>query len=51
MSEEELQKQIDSLKKEVENLKEFVNALYNMIADDEDMPEYFGGVEVGRYNT
>ena len=50
MSEEDLQRQIDSLRKEVETLKDFVNALYNMIADDDDIPEY-SGIDSGRYNT
>lgn len=50
MSEEDLRKEIDSLREEVRGLKEFVNALYNMIADDEP-EEYAGGIEMGRYNT
>ena len=48
----ELQQQIDALKAEIKTLKEFVRALYNMIAeDDDDYEEYSGGAEVGRYNT
>ena len=49
----ELQQQIDALKAEVKTLKEFVRALYNMIAeDDDDYDEgYSGGAEVGRFNT
>ena len=39
MSEEELRKEIASLREEVKGLKEFVNALYNMIVED-DEPEY-----------
>ncbi len=48
----EMQLQIDALKAEVKTLKEFVRALYNMIADDDDeYDDYSGGAEVGRYNT
>ena len=48
----ELQQQIDALKAEVKTLKEFVRALYNMIAeDDDDYDDYAGGAEVGRFNT
>ena len=48
----EMQLQIDALKAEVKTLKEFVRALYNMIADDDDdCDDYSGGAEVGRYNT
>ncbi|MBS7383243.1 MAG: hypothetical protein PUK35_02490 [Methanomassiliicoccales archaeon] len=51
-TEDDLQRQVDSLKKEVEGLKEFVRALYNMIIDEEsDDEEYVGGIEFGRYNT
>ncbi len=50
MSEEELRKEIASLREEVKGLKEFVNALYNMIVED-DEPEYAGGIEMGRFNT
>ena len=51
-TEDDLQRQVDSLKKEVEVLKEFVRALYNMIIDEEsDDEEYVGGIEFGRYNT
>ncbi len=51
MSEEELQKQINDLKVEIKELKGFVNALYNMIIDDDEAEDYQGGVEVGRFNT
>ncbi|MBQ6547583.1 MAG: hypothetical protein IJL79_01405 [Candidatus Methanomethylophilaceae archaeon] len=50
----EMQLQIDALKAEVKTLKEFVRALYSMIADDDDDYDdggYPGGAEVGRFNT
>ena len=48
----DMQMQIDALKAEVKTLKEFVRALYNMIADDDDYnDDYGGGAEVGRFNT
>ena len=49
----EMQLQIDALKAEVKTLKEFVRALYNMIAEDDDDYDdsYSGGAEVGRFNT
>ena len=51
-AEDDLQRQIDSLRQEVEGLKEFVRALYSMIIEDEDDDEdYVGGIEFGRYNT
>ncbi len=50
-SEDDLQRQIDSLKKEIAGLKEFVRALYGMITEEEEDDEYTGGIEVGRYNT
>jgi hypothetical protein len=55
-SEEELQAQIDSLKAEVNGLKEFVRMLYNMINEDDgddeyDPADFKGGAEVGRFNT
>ncbi|MCQ2052705.1 MAG: hypothetical protein MJZ03_02045 [archaeon] len=49
-SDERIQMQIDALKAEVKTLKEFVKALYNMIADDDCDDEYMGGA--GRkFNT
>lgn len=51
MSEENLQKQIDDLKEEVAELKEFINSLYNMVVDKDEPEEYQGGIEIGRYNT
>ena len=49
----EMQMQIEALKAEVKTLKEFVRALYNMIAEDDDDydGDYPGGAEVGRFNT
>lgn len=52
--EAQMQMQIDSLKAEVSTLKEFVKALYSMIATDNGESfddEYSGGFELGRYNT
>ena len=48
----DMQLQIDALKAEVKTLKEFVRALYNMIAEgDDEYEDYAGGAEVGRFNT
>lgn len=47
-----MQTEINALKAEIKGLKEFVRALYTMIADDDDgYEEYTGGVEIGRFNT
>lgn len=46
-----MQKEIDELRAEVKGLKEFVQALYNMISDDDEYEDYAGGIEVGRFNT
>lgn len=49
-----LRDEIKSLKAEVEDLKEFVKAMYCMIADDDedyDEGEFIGGPEMGRFNT
>ena len=49
-SNERIQIQIDALKAEVKTLKEFVKALYNMIADDDCDDEYTGGTN-RKFNT
>ncbi|MCQ2056014.1 MAG: hypothetical protein MJY64_00865 [archaeon] len=49
----EMQLQIDALKAEVKELKDFVRVLYAMVTqdDDYDADDYAGGIETGRFNT
>lgn len=50
----EMQLQIDALKAEVKELKDFVRVLYAMVTQDDeeyDAVDYTGGVETGRFNT
>jgi len=48
-----LKAEIDALKTEMEGLKEFVRAIYNMIGDEEDYEssEFAPNTNMGRFNT
>lgn len=49
----ELKAEVKALKSEIAGLKEFIQAMYSMMSEEEDYddPPSFGGPGFGRYNT
>lgn len=49
----ELRLEVDALRAEVKELKEFVRTLYSMMVDEDeyDASDFQGGIEIGRFNT
>ncbi len=53
-SNEELEKQLKSLRSELAQMREVVNALLSMVVEDDEEEEYLGfgdGFDLGRFNT
>ncbi len=51
---EELRLEVEGLKQEVTELREFIKGLYAMLNEGEEYegsPEFLGGAEYGRINT
>lgn len=49
----ELKLEVDALRAEIRELKEFVRTLYSMMVEEEeyDASDFQGGIEIGRFNT